>query len=387
MRRLGPFLLVAAFLISTPFTRATIFGNIRGIVHDPQHRPIAGAEVKLQSSASVWQRSAQTDQDGVFQFDVVPIGEYTITVTHAGFQDFSQHAVVQSGSSPVLHFPMNISTVSQQVEVKAEPGTIDMETSTTETLVSRSAIEQTPGANRTNSLAMITDYVPGAYMVHDQLHIRGGHQVSWLVDGVPVPNTSIASNVGPQFDPKDVDYLEVQRGGYAADYGDRTFGVFNVVPRTGFERDNDMEILSSYGSFNQTNDQVSLGGHTQRFAYYTSFNGNRSGYGLQTPVEPVIHDLGNGFGGFGSLVFNATPNDQLRMVTSLRRDFYQVPNTPDQQAPCPPVLPPDATCDLRDTNRESDAFLNFSWVHTLSPVPSSLYRRSITTITRSSTAA
>jgi outer membrane receptor protein involved in Fe transport len=367
MRRLGPFLLVAAFLIATPLARATIFGNIRGIVHDPEHRPIAGAQVKLQSATSDWQRSVLTDQDGIFQFDAVPIGEYTITVTHSEFQDVAQHVVVQSGSSPVLHFPMNISAVNQRVEVRAVPGTIDVETSTTETLITRSAIEQTPGANRTNSLAMITDYVPGAYMVHDQLHIRGGHQVSWLVDGVPVPNTSIASNVGPQFDPKDVDYLEVQRGGYAADYGDRTYGVFNVVPRTGFERDNDAEILTSYGSFNQTNDQISLGGHTQRFAYYTSFNGNRSDYGLQTPVEPVIHDMGNGFGGFSSLVFNATPNDQLRLVTSLRRDFYQVPNTPDQQAPCPPVLPPDSTCNVRDTNRESDALVNFSWVHTLSP--------------------
>ena len=44
-------------------------------------------------------------------------------------------------------------------------------------------------------------------MVHDQLHVRGGHQVTWAIDGVPVPNTNIASNVGPQFDPKDIDYV------------------------------------------------------------------------------------------------------------------------------------------------------------------------------------
>jgi hypothetical protein len=30
---------------------------------------------------------------------------------------------------------------------------------------------------------MITDYVPGSYVTHDQLHIRGGHQTGWLVDG------------------------------------------------------------------------------------------------------------------------------------------------------------------------------------------------------------
>ena len=59
--------------------------------------------------------------------------------------------------------------------------------------------------------------MPGTYFTHDQLHIRGGHQTSWLIDGVPVPNTNIASNLGPQFDPKDVDYIEISRGGYGAE--------------------------------------------------------------------------------------------------------------------------------------------------------------------------
>src|SRR5579871_3884157 len=46
----------------------------------------------------------------------------------------------------------------------------------------RAEIAELPGASRTNSLDFVTAYTPGAYMVHDQLHIRGGHQVSWLVD-------------------------------------------------------------------------------------------------------------------------------------------------------------------------------------------------------------
>ena len=54
---------------------------------------------------------------------------------------------------------------------------------------------------------------------------------------------------GPQIDPKDIDYLEAERGGYSAAYGDRTYGVFNVVPRTGFERNNEGEFYSTFGSF------------------------------------------------------------------------------------------------------------------------------------------
>ena len=368
MRKAFVFLLAVALLACGEQARATIFGSVRGIVHDPQHRPVAGAGVRLKSATSSWSQQTQTDQDGSFEFNAVPLGEYQITIAVAGFQDATRNFIVESGSSPILHFQMELATVTQRAEVKSETESTDTGSSTTQTLVTRSQIEQTPGADRTNSLQMITDFVPGAYMVHDQLHVRGGHQVSWLIDGVPVPNTSIASNVGPQSDPKDIDYLEVQRGGYSADYGDRTYGVFNVVPRTGFEFDNQAELVATYGNFNQTNSQVNFGGHTQRFAYYASANANRSDYGLETPDEPVLHDLGDGVGGFSSLVFNATPDDQLRLVASLRRDFYQVPNTQGQQAACPPDSDPDVdNCAVRDVDREADSFVNFSWVHTINP--------------------
>ncbi|HWZ54322.1 MAG TPA: carboxypeptidase regulatory-like domain-containing protein, partial [Candidatus Acidoferrales bacterium] len=241
--------LFAAGLLLVPQLKATIFGDIRGIVHDPQHRPIAGVQVTLQSTTSAWSQTVQTDQGGEFHFDAVAVGEYKIAITHPGFRDIAQPLIVTSGSSPVLHFELKLASATQSVQVTSEeqPQEIDPASSTSETLVTRSDIQSSPGATRTNSLQMITNFVPSAYVVHDQLHIRGGHQVSWLIDGVPVPNTNIASNVGPQFDPKDIDYLEVQRGGYSAEYGDRTYGVFNVVTRSGFERDRQAELVTSYG--------------------------------------------------------------------------------------------------------------------------------------------
>src|SRR5260370_4122126 len=172
---------------------------------------------------------------------------------------------------------------------------------------------------------MITNYVPGAYFTHDQLHIRGGHQVSWLIDGVAIPNTNIASNLGPQVDPKDIDAIEMQRGSYAADFGDRTYRVFDVLPRTGFERNSEAELTLSAGNFYQTDEQINFGGHTNRFAYYASANGNRSNLGLQTPTSAVLHDAANGYGGFTSLIYNVDSQDQLRLVAQTRRDSYKVP--------------------------------------------------------------
>jgi outer membrane receptor protein involved in Fe transport len=346
--------LLFGLLLSSVIAVATIFGSVSGLIHDPQHRPVQGAHVTLRAADSAWTKSVDSNDSGEFQFDAIPLGEYNVTVELQGFAPEQQKLVLSSGRDARLHFSLTVAQAKETVEVKDTSAIVNTESSSSTTLVSRRQIAETPGADQTNSLNMITNYVPGAYMVHDQLHIRGGHQVSWLIDGVPVPNTNIASNVGPQFDPKDIDYLEVQRGGYSAEYGDRTFGVFNVVTRSGFERDRQAELVTSYGSFNRTEDQFSFGDHTDRFAYYGSVSGNRTDLGLETPSTDVLHDLGAGLGGFTSLTFNKTPNDQLRLVAASRGDHYQVPNDPDQQA-----------AGIRDIEDERDDLINFSWLHTM----------------------
>ena len=370
MRKLLFWLCLAVFLMFGSLLHATIFGRIRGIVHDPQHRPLAGASVKLQAITSDWSQTAQTDDNGEFSFTTVPVGDYKITVTQSQFETSEQTLTVASGSSPILHFQLAIATVNQTIVVagQTEVGNVDSVTPTT--LVNRQDIVQTPGADRTNSMAMITDYVPAAYMTHDMLHMRGGHQVDWLIDGVPIPNTNIAANLGPQIDPKDIDYLEALRGSYQAEYGDRTYGIFNIVPRSGFERENEAELVLSLGNWYQTNDQFNFGGHTERFAYYASLNGNRSNYGLQTPIGEVFHDAENGYGGFASFIFNPGAQNQVRLVTSLREDYYQIPYDPDpnsignQQLVAAGAAP---SYGLRDGEHETDGYIAFSWIHTFNP--------------------
>jgi outer membrane cobalamin receptor len=358
LRRSG-ILWVFIFLMASG-ALATVFGSVRGIVHDTQHRPIVDSEVVLKSENSDYTQSAHTDANGEFHFDAVPIGQYSIAVSKTGFAAQELKVTVLSGTAPVLHLELQIATQAQSVTVTSEAPPAQTETITPTTLVTREEIASTPGASLSNSLAMITDYVPGSYFTHDQLHIRGGHQVSWLIDGVSIPNTNIASNLGPQIDPKDIDMLEAERGSYSADYGDRTYGIFNVSPRTGFERNNEAELILTAGNFNQTDDQINFGGHTNRFAYYASVGGNRTDLGLQTPTSAVIHDQANGFGGFASLIYNATSQDQFRLVTQLRQDYYQVPFDPND----PNINPGDY---LKDFNREKDAYVLVSWVRTFNP--------------------
>jgi hypothetical protein len=362
MRRLH--ILAAALLLAASHpAHATVFATVHGVVHDPEHRPVAGAEVALQAANSEFVLRATTNAGGEFELPQTPIGVYRLTVTATGFADATEAVAVVSGTNPVLHIPLDVEGATQSVVVHGEASAAD--TATPTSLITRQTIDETPGADRTTGTEMITDYVPGAYMTHDMLHMRGGHQTSWLIDGVAIPNTKIASNVGPQIDPKDIDSLETERGSYDADLGDRTYGVFNVLPRNGFEFSRDGEVLLYAGNLYTGEAQVSFGDHSEKSAWYASATGSRSNYGLATPVVAIDHDATNSESGFASLIRNQTAKDQLRMDGQYRQDFFQIPYDPDandwEQA-----SQYYESYGLRDGQTERDAFLIGNWVHTMS---------------------
>lgn len=342
--------LMPCLLFVSALSAAT--GSLRGIIHDPQHRPLPNAQVLVNPAGGTVARTLQSDANGEFQIEALPEGAYSITISAPGFQTLEQPVTVVTDKSPVLHFQLELAAVQSSVQVSDATSRLNPETSTVRTLVSPQEIQQTAGADQANSLAMITNFTPGAYMVHDMLHIRGGHQVNWFFDGIPVVNTNIAANVAPLINPKNVEELEIERGGYSSEYGDRTYGFFNVVTPSGFERNNEANLILSAGNFYSTDNQLNIGSHTQRFAYYASVDGSRSDLGLSPPVPQVIHDETSAVGGFASLLYNPNANDQLRWIVSLRGNHYQIPNTPEDQA-----------SGIRDLDLEKDYLLGFHWMH------------------------
>ncbi len=358
---------ILALLVVMSFPAwATVFATLRGVVHDPDHRPIAGAQITLQAADSAFVLHAVTDAEGEFELPPAPIGVYRLSVAAPGFASVTQPLTIASGTNPVLHIPLALDTAQQSVVVQGTADTaIATDTVTPTTLITRQQIDQTPGASRTIGMEMITDYVPGAYMTHDQLHIRGGHQTTWLIDGIAIPNTKIGANIGPQIDPKDIDQIEVQRGSYSADIGDRTYGAFNVLPRNGFERNRDADLLLMLGNLYTAESQLSFGDHSARNAWYASVTGSRANYGLATPIPAIHHDATNSQSAFISLLRNQTEKDQLRFDAQYRQDFFQIPYDPN---------PNDweqasdyyNSSGLRDDQTERDSFLIANWVHTLS---------------------
>ncbi|MBV9404490.1 MAG: carboxypeptidase regulatory-like domain-containing protein, partial [Acidobacteriaceae bacterium] len=99
-------LLITAAVVAP--LRATIFSTVGGVVHDPNHRPISGAQVLLRAMDSDYRQDVSTADDGSFEFPSVALGQYTIDVTRQGFAPQQQFLNILSNTVPVLHFQLQL---------------------------------------------------------------------------------------------------------------------------------------------------------------------------------------------------------------------------------------------------------------------------------------
>ena len=95
-------------------------GTLRGIVHDPQHRPLPGAEIVLRGALS---KTVISDANGEFQLNDMPEGIYTVAVSAQGFQPLQKQVTVTSAKTPVLHLELELATISSSVEVSGAGNT------------------------------------------------------------------------------------------------------------------------------------------------------------------------------------------------------------------------------------------------------------------------
>ena len=107
--------LLTVFLILTLAASASVVESVRGVIHDPQHRPVADAMVMIKAKNSDWASTVNSDAGGNFVFNAVPLGEYTVSVAGVGFAQAEQDVMVVSGSNPVLHFALNVAGAKETV--------------------------------------------------------------------------------------------------------------------------------------------------------------------------------------------------------------------------------------------------------------------------------
>ncbi len=142
------FRFLAAFALVFLFTAGALAqqttGGITGEVTDPQGGTLTGAGVTVVGDQTGLKRSQVSGSNGYYAFVDLPIGPYTVTVSHDGFQtQVTPGIVVQLDRTVTLNVTLAVGTQSQTVTVNATPLMNAVDT-TNGYILDKSQIESVP---------------------------------------------------------------------------------------------------------------------------------------------------------------------------------------------------------------------------------------------------
>jgi hypothetical protein len=188
---------VMLFVLLVPTQYAvsqSTFGNIVGVIKDPDQLVVPGAQISLTSLDDNSKRTTVSDPDGAFQLTNVKAGRYEFVVEAKGFSPYKLVSV-QLGARQTLRLDTNLKLASttEIVEVGAAAPTINTENATladTKDFIQASQLPVNYRGASTSSMAMLAT-VPGTQQdANGNVAVGGGlpSQVQYSVDGASTVN-------------------------------------------------------------------------------------------------------------------------------------------------------------------------------------------------------
>jgi Carboxypeptidase regulatory-like domain/TonB-dependent Receptor Plug Domain len=308
-------------------------GSVQGTVLDPSGAAVANATVEIQNPVSQFDRIAQTDNQGKFEFDNVPYNNYHMTVSAPAFQTAVQDVSVRSGVPVQAKIGLKLGTASTTVTVEAGGDLVET-VPTTHTDIDRSLFQKLPLESQSSSLSsLVTLSTPGVAADSNGLfHGLGDHASnSFSIDGQPI--TDQQSKVFSNQLPSDaVQSMEVIEGAPPAEYGDKTSLVIVVTTRSGLGiKQPHGDVTASYGTFGSSNGGFDLSYGGNKVGNFISVNGLNTGRFLDAPEFQVFHDHGNEENIFDRVDYKPSDADSINLNFQFTRSWFQTPNSYDMQ--------------------------------------------------------
>jgi outer membrane receptor protein involved in Fe transport len=311
---------------------------IKGVVKDALGRPIADADIKLESSTGKIVARSKSAKDGSFTFSAAP-GPYAIVATKPGFK-LATSIVVASAAKPATvalgmqsQKELTLQVVAQRLE-RARNG-LSPQTGSSVYTFSEQAVHQMPAGENT-PLNQVLLQAPGvAQDSYGQLHIRGEHaNIQYRIDGVELPVGVIGFS--QVLSPRYAKSVSLLTGALPAQYSYQTAGVIDVQTRSGAELNGgDVEM---YGGQNGTvQPSFEYGGHQGDLSYYATGYYLQNSRGIEPPTSgpSAIHDITTQGNGFGTASYFLNSTTKLSLISGFNLGNFEIPANPGQ----PPVYP------------------------------------------------
>ena len=214
-------------------------GTVTGFVSDSSKAAIANAKVELTNSGTKVARETQTNDSGIYRFDAVDPGTYTLRVSANGFQtsQVSNFTVVAGGTAAV-DTALEVGQITNTVEVSAAAEMLQTEAPVRGGVVDTGSLVNLPITTQNPvSLALTLPGVStnrysfgtGTFSVNGSR----GRSNNFMIDGTENNDISVAGQALQITNPDSVQEVSVQTSNYDAEYGRAGGAVVNLITRTG----------------------------------------------------------------------------------------------------------------------------------------------------------
>lgn len=199
-------------------------GKIAGTVTDASSgETIPGVNVSIEGTT----QGAVTDADGYYVILNVRPGTYDVRASFVGFTPaVAQNVEANIDQTTELDFELQEAAVGlDEVVVTVQRPVVQRDVSASLANISTEQMENLPVASVAEVISLQAGFEPG-------LEIRGsgGSQVAFAVDGITYMNPR-SNNPNTEISFTAIDEIQVQTGGFSAEYGNVRSGLINVVTK------------------------------------------------------------------------------------------------------------------------------------------------------------
>jgi hypothetical protein len=333
-------------------------GTVEGIVTDPTGASVPGATVTIANPVSGYRRSVVTADDGAFAFRNVPPNPYHLEITLNGFNSKSQDVEVRSTVPVNLKIALELAGSKTEVNVEATSQDLVETVPSAHTDMDQSLFQKMPLSSGSGMADLITLSSPGVVADSNGFyHPLGDHaQSSLYVDGQPITDQQ-SKQFSTQIPMNAIQSMELTTSTPNAEFGDKTSLVATAMTRSGLGTDHPFgDFMTHYGTFGSYGEDFDYGFGEKKFGFFIAADSSRTGRFLDTPELDPMHDIGNSENIFSRLDYQPDQNDSMHVNFFVARNWFQIPNTYDQQA---------AGQDQRQLTQTFSIAPN--WVHTFGP--------------------
>jgi len=245
--RVAWLLVVFSLWVGVPVMAQSSRGTLTGTVTDASGAFIAGAAVNLTETNTGSNYSTKSTAEGLFTFNELPPGSYTLSVTAPGFESYTQSGIsVNVGSTSTVTAALKVGAESATVNVTADASHLQTESSDVGFTMTPQVLQSLPlpfGGEIRNPLefASLSPGFAGTMTNNPSsppsgaFKLSGGQQGGGdvLLDGATTTLASANMQVTYNFSVEAVSEFKVMTNTFDAQFGSASGGVVNLASKQG----------------------------------------------------------------------------------------------------------------------------------------------------------